>query len=500
YRPDWEAEVREEYTYFTQTEFEDLFARLGLRVLASTPLRNPWIVRHRFHGKFELAGRDGAPLPAPATNYVIAGEKVRAGEGALFRESGRAEPLGFLVMSHYRDRRTGEVRDLVRRPHASIDFVPYFEQDGDLFVVARMSYPRPLLSSMTRSGAIDESRPPHYVTEPLNVLQTDKPLGQTVEEALATHARVPASGVRSFRAAGTYYPSPGGSQEEVRSVLVEIEPLFVAADIANVSGFSTSGRVRALEAEQVLRSAQVGGLPDARLELNVYDLFRQRGRAPGPWIGETIALEREATIGRPTSLPALARRPHRRAFEAAGREASRGFLELRAGAFTELDAAGAPLRTAPLEYVVPRTLGTNTVVCALLARAGGEIYLGVDDDDLPAAQCFLGNSELLVAPAWRLPKDVETMDGARAWVRARLQAEYALTLGETWELGGAYYPSAGMSPEVAFPLALEVLAQGDGERALAWIPLREVVPNLDLLADGHLRIVALRAAHAALRG
>src|SRR5262245_47021602 len=40
YRTDWESEIKEEYTYFTQAEFESLFARLGLRMLASTPLRN----------------------------------------------------------------------------------------------------------------------------------------------------------------------------------------------------------------------------------------------------------------------------------------------------------------------------------------------------------------------------------------------------------------------------------------------------------------------------
>ena len=51
YRRDWESEVQEAYTYFTQEEFEELFGRLGLRVLASTPIRNPWIVRHRFRGQ-----------------------------------------------------------------------------------------------------------------------------------------------------------------------------------------------------------------------------------------------------------------------------------------------------------------------------------------------------------------------------------------------------------------------------------------------------------------
>jgi hypothetical protein len=53
-----------------------------------------------------------------------------------------------------------------------------------------------------------------------------------------------------------------------------------------------------------------------------------------------------------------------------------------------------------------------------------------------------------------------------------------------------------MSPEVAFPMAFEVVRQEPKARTLHWLPLKHVVPNLDQLTEGHLRIVALRAAHA----
>ena len=59
YRNDWELEAQEEYTYATQTEMEAMFAGLGLRVLASTPIWNPWIVRNRFDGKIEIRSTAG---------------------------------------------------------------------------------------------------------------------------------------------------------------------------------------------------------------------------------------------------------------------------------------------------------------------------------------------------------------------------------------------------------------------------------------------------------
>ncbi len=123
--------------------------------------------------------------------------------------------------------------------------LPWFEAWGDIFVLARMSYPRPILRSAAGdTSALDDARVRTDFlrgTEPLNVLQTDKPLGQTVEEALAQTAHVPPEAIRSFQLGGTYYPSPGGVQEEVRSVHVAIDPLFVEERIANVSGFHTLG-------------------------------------------------------------------------------------------------------------------------------------------------------------------------------------------------------------------------------------------------------------------
>jgi ubiquinone/menaquinone biosynthesis C-methylase UbiE len=496
YRADWEAEVKEEYTYFTQDRFEQVFAAIGLRVLASTPIRNPWIVRHRFDGKCALFDLDGRPLEVPATNVVVVGERVPAGEGVRFREAGEAPRLGWLEATCWTDARDGKVRDLVRRPNLTLDVVPYFDAYGETFVVARTSYPRPILGA-GGTTALDGARAAEYVTEPLVVVQTDKPAAQTVEESLLDVARVGARAVRRFRPGGTYYPSPGGLQEEVRAMLVEVDPLFVEERIANATGWSTAGRVRAIEAQQVLRAAQVGGLPDARLELNVYELLLQLGRPVGPWIGEVIDLPDGATPPAATTTMAdLAVRDRRRVFARTTRDASTGFLELRCSTFEEIDAGGAVLARHPLELVLPRPLGACTLVAAPLRRHGGVAWIGLDDDDLPAAQCFEGHSELLVAPAWRLPRSVATMTPARAFMRERLAAEYGVESGSLWELGGRWHPSPGATPEVVHAVAVEVTAERSARRSLRWVPLADAVASRAQLRDGHLRIVALRAAHA----
>ncbi|HVJ21412.1 MAG TPA: hypothetical protein VM686_38640, partial [Polyangiaceae bacterium] len=75
--------------------------------------------------------------------------------------------------------------------------------------------------------------------------------------------------------------------------------------------------------------------------------------------------------------------------------------------------------------------------------------------------------------------------------------EYGLEVGRFWELGGRYHPSPGVTPEVVYPVAVELqkLPPG-GDRPLYWVSLDELVTERLSLRDGHLRIGVLRTAHA----
>lgn len=506
YRDDWVQEIKEEYTYFDRARFEQVFASLGLRVLGSTPIRNPWIVRHRFEGRCALRSVMGTPLDWPATNYVIVGERVAEGASVAFRDAGEAELVGFLEASSFEHKATGQRRDVVRRPGVVADVIPFFVHDERLYVLARTSYPRPILgTTLVREPALDGSGVVPWLAEPIHVQTGDKPIAQSVEEELFETARLSPDAIVRVVPGTTYYPSPGGLQEEVRSIFVEIAPSFDDVPLEGVSPFSTSGRVRPIEAQQVLRAAQVGGLPDARLELNVRSLLTRLGRAHGPWIGDRpLEVPELASLARDrTSWGALADRPSRRAFRAVA--APRGpdeppFLSLHARRFEELDARGRVISSAVLELAVPRTRSATSVATAPVARIEGLLCLGLDDDDFPTAQCFHGASQILVAPAWRLPREVLASEApiraSRTFVRERLATEHGLDVGELVELGGRYFPSAGMTPEVVHPWLAIVRGEvaSEGARRLRWVPLTDVIAHADAILDGHLRVVALRAA------
>lgn len=480
YTADWDTEVLEEYTYFTQAEFEATFRQEGLRILASSPIRNPWIIGHRFRGKFQLSDTNGTELPFPPTNYLIVGEKVAPDQGVLFEAGAEASPKNYLEFASYKNTETDQLRDLVRRPNTTLDAVPYFLDKGELYVVARRSYGRPLLELC--ASRLDGCKSPTYVTEPIVIVQQDKALAQTVEEALDRRINLRPDQLRQFHFGGSTYPSPGGLQEEVRPVFIETEPIMVSEG---------QERARAISARQLLRAAQVGGLPDARLELHCFELFRHLGTEPGSWIGETLRLESQ-TEPRVCQLQDLLCQ-RRRVFQ--NSDESADFLHLGCRDFHEKTSAGCTTRASRLEYVTPTKLSLHTVAVAPLVQTEKGVLLGVVDDDFPAAQCFSGHSNLVVTPAWRAPKEMENLDQLKLFLCQKLESEHGLKARQIFTLGGAYFPSAGATPEVVYPMACDLESLGQ-TRGLHWVCLSQVLDNFHHLKDGHLKILASRAARA----
>ena len=480
YTTDWATEVQEEYTYFSQQDFEQLFHTLGLRTLASTPIRNPWIVRNRFDGQFRLFSTDGRPLMNPPTNYLIVGEKVTPEMGVRFLAGEEKAPLSYLYFAHYRHKESGQIRDVIRRPNATLDVIPYYRQNGEVYVLARRSYPRPILSLCGRR--LDGSLSPHYVTEPVVVQQKDRPIAQTVEEALRDNLQIAAESIQRFTMGSHCFPSPGGLQERVQAVFVEITPILQSG---------TRERVRAVSARQLLRPAQVDGLPDSRLEIHCAELLRYLGEHPGSWIGETLTLE-GSTQKPPTFAP---EREPRRAFQETAQGSN--FLHLGSRDFQQVNASGDLLNEIQLDYVLPRELSLNTVATALLRHYDGTTYIGLQDDDFPAVQCFVGHSNLIVTPAWRLPPEVDDLLALEDFTAKVLLKQHGLRVRQFFTLGGPYYPSPGATPEIVYPYALEVEQVEDTPlEPLTWLPIEEVAKALPRYQDGHLRVLVSRVYRA----
>jgi SAM-dependent methyltransferase len=507
YRADWDTEVLEEYTYFSQSDFEKAFRARGLRVVTSRPLWNPWIVQHRFENKFYLTDLNGEALPFPPTNYLIVGEKVGESEGVELQES-RSSVLAapkFLSLSAYRHKETHEVFELVERPHQTIDILPWFEAGDQILVLAKKDFPRPIVNACAEEVRLAGASLSGYITEPISaIVDTPSSYREAVAGVLRERAKLAAEDLLSIDEPNLYYTSPGGINELVMACLVQVREFSVGdRPLPNYTSFRSAGTVRELDAQQVLRASHVGGMFDARLEISIYRLLERLKRARGPWIGAPIKLsEQTAEVGAgedfrfPGVDPDGVLPARRAAFDPCSPTPAPHFLSIREGTFLERTQAGDIISEVPFEYVVPQSFGLSTVVGLPVVKTADAVYVAVELRDLPAVQSFTGSSRIISAPSWRLARSVRNVGELPAFIAAAMHREFALTVQNTWELGGPYFSSPGVTPEVVYPFVVEVEANAAGSSPLHFVECSTLSRSLNQIHDAHLLLTTYRLRHA----
>ena len=498
YRADWDVELLEEYTYFTAAEFADELARAGARLLNATPYWNPWIVANRFVGHFRLSDEQGRRLPWPATNFVAMAQRVRSGGGVRLIERRAAEKApSFLQLTAMRDTSASGTQtfDLVRRPEPVCDLLVWRIAEGRLRLAARHGYPRPITCAVPRGPSMLEgARWGGYLIEPITAMVPRDATAETIAEIVLNRAVISRKQIVRIDPGLTYYPSPGGIDEIVKALFVEVAgPVSAHPLPAAISGLDTTGEVREFDAQHLLRAAHVGVLPEARIEINLYALMDRLGIPPDPYVGEAIQLpaDHDGPVAR-ADLDALLSVPPVTPFEPAPVLA--GYLRLVRSVFAEHgERDGLPLALAEieLEFVLPRATSINTAVALPLVSNCGEPLVGLETRLLPAPQRAEANARLLTAPAWRLDRGVTSLHATRDFVAAKFGvASEAVT-----PLGAPYFPSAGITPERVHPFVVR-FASDPATLPYDFVPLSALRARLHQLRDGHLLVALLRITHA----
>ncbi len=516
YRDHWAPELLEEYTYCSQSDFEHLFKIHDLRIVVSMPLWNPWIVAKRFVAKFYLSDLEENQVHFPPTNYLIVGEKIAKNEGVLILENSaladvqdpvavgeKGENLGvsragkpFLKIKAYRNKETNHIYELAERPHQTIDLLPWFEEtDGQIFVLAKKDFPRPIINARRPEKHLNRAHYSGYLTEPLSAIihHKETETQREIEKLLLERAKLSSDEILEIREPAFYFTSAGGIDERVESHLVKIrawqkEPQV----IQNYTPFTNAGVVRELDAWQILRASHVGGMFDARLEINIYRLLRLLKRSASSWIGADIKPLPQSLAVKIEDDFALEKRE---IFESCKLE-TKHFLKLERSEFIEYDSSGKHLKTAQFEYVGPRNFSKNTVAAIPFFSVKDEVLVGLEYRDLPAVQRFTGNSRLACVPAWRLPKTISHKFEIEPFLQEKFPTGFGVSVRKTWELGGSFFTSAGITPEVVYPMAVELDAESLKDTGLHFFNLKNLLSKIDQIQDAHLLILLNRLAHA----
>ncbi|MBN2610037.1 MAG: methyltransferase domain-containing protein [Bacteroidales bacterium] len=482
YFNNWDIELQEEYGYFTQKDFEEVFISLGLRIIISFPVYNPWIVKNRYRNKFSLFDKDGNNLGFPPSNYLIAAEKViNKGTAIKVTRYLPEKEDSFLNYQFYKDIETNKIYDIVCRPNQVVDILPYFIENDRIEIIAKHGYPRPIVNVDTDSPLIDQKHYSGYITEGLTA-SFNHPVNRILEE----RTNISSKEIDKIEKSLEYFTSPGGIDEKVESLFVRLNKPPNQEFFSNVgfSGFNDNGLIRKYDAIQLLKTAQTGALAEARLELNIYNLLRKLNVELPEWIGEKFEIS-EMPVRNITSFSDLVANKKKR-FVLVNECAF--YLQKHRAKFSETGVVGS---SDILEYVTPQEVSINTLVTLPVVRHKKMIYVGLEIRHLPVPEKHTGNSFILVAPAVRLPKDIKTFYHLENFILNN--KIFDTSVKGFHKLGEKYFPSAAITPEQVYPYVV-TLAEATG--GLKWMCLKELYDNPELLKDGHLLISLSRLNHA----
>ncbi len=488
----WAVELKEEYTYFSQQDFVSALAGRGNRVLHAEYVRNPWIVKNRFEGKVFLESLDGVQLEHIPTNFFIVGRKVAPNEPVSISEVSTTEQgrFSFCSMRLFEHVDTGSRMELVQRPFPVIDVLPYIETQSGMYVVAREDYQRPVLRASTDSPNLTDAFVSGFTVEPLSVEEKGD-RSEEVRQLLVRHGINPVGAIEE-PSVGEFFSSPGGVDEFLTTVPVRLD----VEDVADLSGLRDANKgVRLLEARQLLRTCQVGGVLDNRLEQGIYAMLVGK-REVGPWIGETISLEVSPHSPKQQSfVDLIEKRAVGSVFLECDPDERAGFFSLRRGEFELLDGNGGVQGKVAREYVTGNKQSDNTLAVLPLWRTESGVYIGLEERELPAPQLYTGDARIITAPAFRMPKGADTFAHAASVASEKLQEFHGVHVLGVQRLGGRYFSSPGVTPESVYPAIAEVVP-GSGGGSLYWVQLDDALANHRLIQDGHLRTLLFRTAHA----
>lgn len=513
YRKRFFQEAQEKYAFWTERQYREESEQLGARVTYSAPFENPWIMENWYAPHAMLFDAHMERLPLPPSNFISVLEKIGTGASVQLREHKVADAeTGYLTVETFRhETEADKVYDLVARPGGDVtDVLPYSMEAGDLIVYAKGGYPRPMANTHPRmmTSSLDHKVWSGHMIEPLAAAGTELGWGDTVRQVLSDRAGF-GDGV-DFAAIEhpdlTYYTAPAELNERVSSVFVEVRAPreFERPLSGGHSGFRDDGPVRSFAAQDILDAAQVGLLPEARLEMNIYALLRKTARVPKPWIGGRFELAetRGLQVTALDELHAAARAS--RVFS--GCDTPSGWLEAVRSEFHEIAMdAGRRRRIAhqELEFVVPSQkqtddVSTNSVTLLCLTRdaSTGDVLCGLQAvtgtrSQFPAVQQREGHSGHLTLPGYRLPSHVAHVQDLPGWIAGRT----GVAAASVRELGSGYFPSLGVMPNRVFPYVTTDVSPYLRE-ICRFVSLAEAFGSFERLQDLHTMVALARAVHA----
>ncbi|MEM6781211.1 MAG: methyltransferase domain-containing protein [Pseudomonadota bacterium] len=464
-RDKWNDELHTEYTFYTERDYRKTLRALGARVLYTAPHWDEEKVAARFDKKFRLYNEDLEALGPPPTSFIALAQKTGEKKSLVLTERRPSrQHNGRMTITAMRDDENGGIIDVVSRNVESTEVIPYYvTPENTLRVFVHEGIPRALTNTVPRfTSNLDGKKWSGHMTEaialPNEVIHEIKPQDR---KSLVLFTRdylglKPADDAE-LEDGPALYPAPDYIDERIETKYLRVdtekndfEPRKTLEDI---EGFSTKGRVRDVDAQDILNAAGVGLLPTCRLEVQIMALYEKLGIPYMAWADCPLTLKE----GEPKNVTRLQKQIHKLA-EHDDRyqeiKGSAGQIKTVNSIFVEEGQAEGGitgLASRDMEFVMQEDTAQNVaVVLPLTKKINGEVMAGIVETYLPVPQRYKGNGYMISCPSYPLPRELTNFEMVRKYIADKFEVK----IENVARMGEGYFTHIGVTPQRIYPFAV----------------------------------------------
>lgn len=463
---EWEQAPPRELTSFTTSEYRTAIENMGGRVLYMTPYEDTPYVRQYFHERFRFFDKNGNRLPFPPTTYFIVAQKTEMSDSLFIFETGAKQgEAKTLTTSAVRDEKTGHLLELVHRADLFSDLIPYrFAKNGRLNVFLTENVPQCIANTIaSKSQNLDERQWSGHLTEAIALPAEEIQRNRHVEERdlrafiEAQTGLIAANGV-VLEEGPSMYPAPDYIDELRDCYYLRVADEAVIPDISKSlknlkRRFETRPVLKELDVQDVLDAIRVGLVPSALLETQILALMEKLG------VDATRIEDTDVVIDTAEPANRLNRRQllsflssNVRKYKDV-REKPGHLRTVRSSFINEgkVDRVISPIATQEEDFVVfdKQTINTALVI-PLTKDLSGEVLVGFEARFLPVPERLSGNSAVITAPSFPLPKEIVNGEMAREYVAKQFNVKPE----RVGKLGESYFCNIDITPHRIYPFVV----------------------------------------------
>lgn len=501
----WDQELPIEYTFFTPREFRKELRRLGSRVQYSGPHWDEDYIEQNFDGNFRLFDDNATPLGHPPTSFIAVAYKMADRKSLHIHERRPSQTdESTLTIKAVRNQKTGGIVDIVSREADISEVLPYrIDENGRLKIYLHDGVPRNLVNSVPRNGeSFDQRRWSGHMIEPISVenkhIKTEEEMNIKETALFARdHLGLKPNNSAILQTGPDYFPSADYIDDKINTYYLHVNkargPIAPKSITEDRERFQAKGRVREMDAQQVLDAISVGFIPNAHLELQILYLYNHLNIKAENWTVKDVKFK-AGKIKQKTHLATIIQNYSLDKNRFKNVKGTAGQLRPVHSIFVEEGqnrGSITGLSAQDMDFVVHNDQTVNTAIVLPLCKGmKKDVHAGFIMKQMPIPQRHTGNANIISAPSFNLPREVTNLKHAKKYI-----ADHFGVLPENViKMGESYFNHIGMTPHRIHPFAVVVPDGKPDDPETKFLPFYQfMLLRRSIARDTHMMIVLSRA-------